>query len=200
MRAFHSNENGLFCTHPFSDAPIFWWKERFKQEALIWIKHLNRTLQYAFIWRTCRIFVSTFSLEAKDLHRSSTHPLKWTLLLCAGKRGAAFDGFCTKSIKSKAQMYGKRVCAWNHMVTMSLAKAFSPPLTIQFMQIIPFSRKKNRNKKGCNLQPQSVCLEFLLKHPYCLLSQPSWYYSSRSISFFVSASIMLKEWESRFHN
>ena len=46
---------------------------------------------YAFIWRTCRIFVSTFSLEAKDLHRSSTHPLKWTLLLCAGKRGAAFE-------------------------------------------------------------------------------------------------------------
>ena len=35
MRAFHSNENGLFCTHPLSVAPLFWWKERGKQEALI---------------------------------------------------------------------------------------------------------------------------------------------------------------------
>ena len=59
---------------------------------------------------------------------------------------------------------------------MSLAKAFSPPLTIQFMQIIPFSREKNRNKKGCNLPTQYVCLEFLLKHPYCLLSQPLQHY------------------------
>ena len=39
MRAFHSNEpsNGLFCTRgrPLSVAPLFWWKERGKQEALI---------------------------------------------------------------------------------------------------------------------------------------------------------------------
>ena len=35
MRAFHSNENGLFCTHPLSVTPLFWWKERGKQEALI---------------------------------------------------------------------------------------------------------------------------------------------------------------------
>ena len=27
------------------------------------------------------------------------------------KEGTAFDGFLYKSIKSKAQMYGKRVCA-----------------------------------------------------------------------------------------
>ena len=48
MRAFHSNENGLFCTHPLSIVPLYWWKERGKQEALIWMKnsHLNRTLQY----------------------------------------------------------------------------------------------------------------------------------------------------------
>ena len=47
MRAFYSNENGLFCTHPLSVAPLFWWKERGKQEALIWMKnsHINRTLQ-----------------------------------------------------------------------------------------------------------------------------------------------------------
>ena len=35
IRAFHSNENGLFCTHPLSIDPLFWWKERGKQEALI---------------------------------------------------------------------------------------------------------------------------------------------------------------------
>ena len=35
IRAFHSNENGLFCTHPLSIAPLFWWKERDKQEAFI---------------------------------------------------------------------------------------------------------------------------------------------------------------------
>ena len=35
MRAFHSNENGLFCTHPLSVALLLWWKERGKQEALI---------------------------------------------------------------------------------------------------------------------------------------------------------------------
>ena len=35
MRAFHSNENGLFCTHPLSIDPLFWWKERDKQEAHI---------------------------------------------------------------------------------------------------------------------------------------------------------------------
>ena len=48
MRAFHSNENGLFCTHLLSVAPLFWWKERGKQEALIWLEnsHLNRTLKY----------------------------------------------------------------------------------------------------------------------------------------------------------
>ena len=48
MGAFHSNENGLFCTRSLSVAPLFWWKERGKQEALIWMNnsHLNRTLQY----------------------------------------------------------------------------------------------------------------------------------------------------------
>ena len=36
MRAFHSSENGLFCSHSFSVVPLFiWWKERGKQEALI---------------------------------------------------------------------------------------------------------------------------------------------------------------------
>jgi len=35
MKAFHSNENGLFCTHPLSVERIFQWKERGKQEALI---------------------------------------------------------------------------------------------------------------------------------------------------------------------
>ena len=35
MRVFHSNESGLFCTQPPSVAPLFWWKERGKQEALI---------------------------------------------------------------------------------------------------------------------------------------------------------------------
>ena len=31
--ASYSNENGLFCTHPLSVAPLFiWWKERGKQE------------------------------------------------------------------------------------------------------------------------------------------------------------------------
>ena len=46
MRAFHSKENGLFCTYPLSVAPLFWWKERGSQEALIWMRnsHLNRTL------------------------------------------------------------------------------------------------------------------------------------------------------------
>ena len=34
MRAFHSKENGLFCNHPLSVAPLFWWKERGKQEAI----------------------------------------------------------------------------------------------------------------------------------------------------------------------
>ena len=28
MRSFHSNENGLFCTHALSVAPLLWWKER----------------------------------------------------------------------------------------------------------------------------------------------------------------------------
>ena len=48
MKVFHSKENGLFCTHPLSIAPLFWWKEIGKQEALIWMKnsHLNRTPQY----------------------------------------------------------------------------------------------------------------------------------------------------------
>ena len=47
MRVFHSNENGLFCTQPPTVAPLSWWKERGKQEALIWMKnsHVNRTLQ-----------------------------------------------------------------------------------------------------------------------------------------------------------
>ena len=47
MRAFHSNENGWFCTYPLSVASLFWGKERGKQEALIWMKkfHLNRTLK-----------------------------------------------------------------------------------------------------------------------------------------------------------
>ena len=27
----YSNENGLFCTHPLSIAPLFWQKERDKQ-------------------------------------------------------------------------------------------------------------------------------------------------------------------------
>ena len=46
IRAFHSNENCLFCTYPLSVTYLFWWKERGKQEALIWMKnyHLNRTL------------------------------------------------------------------------------------------------------------------------------------------------------------
>jgi len=50
MTAFNSNENGLFCTHPLSVAPLYWWKERGKQEALIWMKnsHFNRTRQYRF--------------------------------------------------------------------------------------------------------------------------------------------------------
>ena len=54
MRAFHSKENGLFCTHPLSIAPLFWWKEIGKQEALIWMKnsHLNKTLQYCFYKRS----------------------------------------------------------------------------------------------------------------------------------------------------
>ena len=34
MRAFHSNENGQFCSHPLSAAPLLWWKEIGKQEAL----------------------------------------------------------------------------------------------------------------------------------------------------------------------
>ena len=53
MGAFPSNENGLFSTHPLSDAPLFGWKERGKQEALIGMEnsYLNRTPQYLNVIR-----------------------------------------------------------------------------------------------------------------------------------------------------
>ena len=42
MRAFHSNENGLFYTHPLAVAPLFWWKERGKQGSA----HLNEKFSF----------------------------------------------------------------------------------------------------------------------------------------------------------
>ena len=35
MRTFHSNEEGLFCTHPLSVAPLFWWSKQEAQMAVL---------------------------------------------------------------------------------------------------------------------------------------------------------------------
>ena len=47
-QTFHANENDPFCTLPLSVFPLFWWKERGKQESLIWMtnSNLNRKIQY----------------------------------------------------------------------------------------------------------------------------------------------------------
>ena len=52
--AAYSNENCLFCTHPLAVAPLFWWKEKGKQEALIWIGHYSTNL--AYFYQTSHIF------------------------------------------------------------------------------------------------------------------------------------------------
>ena len=80
MRVFHLNENGLFCTHPLSVAPLFWWKERGKQEALIWMKnsHLNRILQY--IQATCVVNISDeyfFRLECRLYYNINIETMPW---------------------------------------------------------------------------------------------------------------------------
>ena len=174
MRAFHSNENGLFCTHPLSVAPLSWWKERGKQEALIWIKnsHLNRTLQYAFIWRTCRIFVSTFSLEAKDLHRSSTHPLKWTLLLMCRKEGGCFWRLLYKKHqKQGSNVWKESLCMKSHgndVPSQSFFTAFD--YSIHANNSL-FKGKKSKQKR---MQfANSICLSGVSVKTSLLLALPA---------------------------
>ena len=63
MWALHLNENGLFA-HPLSATPLFWWKERDNQEALIWMKNsnLHRTLQYLLL-SSATIFCTSFLVK-----------------------------------------------------------------------------------------------------------------------------------------
>ena len=51
MRGFHSNENGLFCTHPLSVAPLFLaeGKGQAGNSHLNENAHSNRPLQYTFV-------------------------------------------------------------------------------------------------------------------------------------------------------
>ena len=51
MRAFHSNESGLFCINPLSVVPLFLWKERGMQETLIWMNFFIWIGQYSRHWR-----------------------------------------------------------------------------------------------------------------------------------------------------
>ena len=54
MRAFYF---GLFFTHTLSVAPLFWWKERGKQEALVCVgnSHLKRTVFIFLLSKTDKL-------------------------------------------------------------------------------------------------------------------------------------------------
>ena len=51
MRAFHSNENGLFCSYPLSAAPLFGERKETSRKLLFeWFFILNKTLPWGFPW------------------------------------------------------------------------------------------------------------------------------------------------------
>ena len=62
------------CTHPPSIAPLLWWKERGKIEALISIKHFHfyRTLRYSKIHSKNSLFENSFIWKAST--KSCDHP------------------------------------------------------------------------------------------------------------------------------
>ena len=103
MWALHLNEM-VYLHHPLSATPLFWWKERGNQEALIWMKNsnLHRTLQYLLL-SSATIFCTSFlvkwltlslriklispvlvSLEITTASSSILSLLKFSILDCLG--------------------------------------------------------------------------------------------------------------------
>ena len=78
-RAFHSNDNGLFCTHPLTVVPLFWWRERGKQEALIRMKNF-----LCFFWVIVSIchfllYFHTWNADILERHAGIQHTQRGVL-------------------------------------------------------------------------------------------------------------------------